>query len=79
MKHTKIKKTGALVLTVFLLGSLVALPLSGAVNIKIDESSTLKQVVNQVERYRFGATGNSPTDADGKPVLLDTYYVEDPE
>ena len=74
MKYSKIVKIGAVVLLVILLGSTIALPMSGTV--KINKNSIMKQIFNRnlVERSKYGITEDPPQE-DG-PTVLDTVYIK---
>ena len=73
MNNSKITKIGAVVIAIVFLGSMIVLPMSGAVNIKINKSTILNQVDknrNQINTIEF-----PPTENVGIPQRYDTIYI----
>ncbi len=73
MKYSKITKIGAVVIAIIFLGSMIVLPMSGAVNIKINKSAILKQV--DKNRNQYDTIELPPTENVGIPQRYDTIYI----
>ncbi|MCK4332253.1 MAG: hypothetical protein KAV40_01595, partial [Thermoplasmatales archaeon] len=73
MKYSKITKIGAVVIAIIFLGSMIVLPMSGAVNIKINKNTILKQV--DKNRNQYDTIELPPTENVGIPQRYDTIYI----
>jgi len=72
--NSKLYKIGAVVITMIFLGSMLILPMSGAVNVKINKGSILTELIDQKDDSKTPIVTSA--EDNGPPVRLDTYYVE---
>ena len=73
MNYSKIKKIGAVLIATVFLGSMLALPMTGAVDIKIDKNAILNLVDNN--RNQYDTIELPPTENLGVPQRYDTIYI----
>ena len=72
MKYSKIKKIEAVVISLFFLGTMLVIPMTGAFNMKINKNDIIQQA--DIDKSRYDTT-EYPSEDEFNPMRYDTMYI----